>query len=453
MNLNWLLAAGFCLGMLCLCSCQEVKGAKDGKEEKYLFFLHNRFLEEHSIDDLHPDFGRVEYSEIVDKFSSAGFTVISEQRRGNVNARAYALNVKSQVDSLLDLGVNPTSITVVGTSKGGYIAQYVSTLARNPDLNFVFIASVAPEDPENIPDISFCGNILNIHEQSDPAGVSAIGRFNQSDQPINHFQEIGLTTGLGHGIVFKALDEWITPTIQWAGGDYYAMATNGIVHKSKQLEVSRLSEHLYVHVSYLKQYNNTPCNGMIYVANGEAIVFDTPTDSLASAELIGWLEGELEVKVEAVVINHYHIDCLGGLAVFHNAEVTSYASNATIELASSDRAHSEVVPEVGFADSLLLMVGGSTIENRSFGPGHSPDNIVSYVHAENALFGGCLIKADQAGKGSLTDANVSEWPKTVAKVKEHYAGKIAYLVPGHGGPGSVELLDYTIDLFSEVGKD
>ena len=181
MNFNWLLAAGFCLGMVCLPSCEESKDAMDVEEEKYLFFLHNRFLEEHSVDDLHPDFGRVEYPEIVDKFSSAGFTVISEQRRGNVNARAYALNVKSQIDSLFALGVRPASI--------------------------------------------------------------------------------------------------------------------------------------------------------------------------------------------------------------------------------------------------------------------------------NALFGGCLIKADQAGKGSLTDANVSEWPKTVAKVKQHYTGKIAYLVPGYGRPGGVELLDYTIDLFSEAGKE
>ncbi len=189
---------------------------KDG----YIFFLHNRFLETHSLDEEHPQYGRVEYREIISKLENSGFTVISEQRKGNVNAREYAQQVVSQIDSLMQVGIAPKNITVVGTSKGGYIAQYVSTLANNPDLNFVFIGSFQESDIQNIPEINYCGNILTIYEESDPFGVSAVARREASTCDIQHFQEIKLQTGMGHGFLFKPLKKWIEPTLMWASGNY-----------------------------------------------------------------------------------------------------------------------------------------------------------------------------------------------------------------------------------------
>lgn len=190
------------------------------EKEKHLFFLHDRFLETNSLEDKHPDYGKIEYTEILEAFRKEGFRVISEKRNGDVNARNYAVTVVNQIDSLVSLGVMPADITVVGTSKGGYIAQYVSTLAANPNLNFVFIGSYTDADIENIPQINFCGNILTIYEKTDPAGVSAIERKRTSSLEINHFKEIELHTGLNHGFLFKALPAWIEPTVEWANGNY-----------------------------------------------------------------------------------------------------------------------------------------------------------------------------------------------------------------------------------------
>lgn len=189
-------------------------------DDRYIFFLHNRFLEEHELDEVHPEFGRTEYREIITEFEKSGFHVISEKRSGNVNARNYASHVISQIDSLIQMGIKPSKITVVGTSKGGYIAQYVSTLAGNSDLNFVFVASFQNTDIQNIPEINFCGNILTIFEKSDPFGVSAMERKQNSTCEIKNFKEIELNTGLGHGFLFRPLKEWIKPTIEWASGNY-----------------------------------------------------------------------------------------------------------------------------------------------------------------------------------------------------------------------------------------
>ncbi|PHR85766.1 MAG: alpha/beta hydrolase [Leeuwenhoekiella sp.] len=198
----------------------EILNRYQNKDKRYLFFLHNRFLEEHELNELHPEHGRTEYKEILAAFEKSGLTVISELRNANVNAREYAGSVVNQIDSLMQTGVEPQHITVVGTSKGGYIAQYVSTLANNPDLNFVFVASFRDEDLQNIPEINFCGNILTIYEKTDPFGVSAIQRKESSTCTIRHFKEIELNTGLGHGFLFKPLSEWVQPTIQWANAQY-----------------------------------------------------------------------------------------------------------------------------------------------------------------------------------------------------------------------------------------
>ena len=147
------------------------------KNERVIFFLHNRFLETHELNETHPEYGRTEYLEIIKKFKNRGFKVISEKREGNVNARSYALKIVQQIQLLLKSGTPPNNITIVGTSKGGYIAQYVSTLANIPNLNFVFIGCFQDSDIENIPEINYCGNILSIYEKSDPYGVSAKERI------------------------------------------------------------------------------------------------------------------------------------------------------------------------------------------------------------------------------------------------------------------------------------
>ena len=193
---------------------------RNENDERFIFFLHNRFLEEHELNELHPEFGRAEYNEIIAEFEKSGLSVISEKRKGNVNAREYAVGIVYQIDSLIKTGIEPQKITIVGTSKGGYIAQYISTLANNQNLNFVFIASFRNNDIQNIPEINYCGNILTIYEKSDPFGVSALERKKTSSCEIKHFEEIELNTGMGHGFLFKTLKEWIEPTIKWAKGNY-----------------------------------------------------------------------------------------------------------------------------------------------------------------------------------------------------------------------------------------
>ena len=194
-------------------------GAQQAADPKYLFFLHNRFIESHGPLDEHPSYGRAEYQEILARFRKDGFIVLSEKRPDNTDVEIYAGKVKIQIDSLLHAGVRPENITVVGTSKGGYIAQYVSSLSRNQKLNFVFIGSSFKDDMIGVDDITLYGRVLSIAEASDTGRVdlSTQPRFKRSKPET--FREILLHTNLHHGFLFKALDAWIVPTEKWALSD------------------------------------------------------------------------------------------------------------------------------------------------------------------------------------------------------------------------------------------
>ncbi len=211
------------------------------------------------------------------------------------------------------------------------------------------------------------------------------------------------------------------------------------------ISIQQLTPHLYVHLSYITLSNGStyPCNGLIYVNRGEAMIFDTPLDEASSQALISWLREEKKVKIKGVVANHFHEDCLGTRAVFHEAGIPSYANSTTIDLA---KAEGYTVPMNGFDQNTQLEVGGESVECWHPGEAHTVDNIVAWIPKEKALFGGCMLKSVGATKGNLADANVGAWSSTIQEVKNKYPD-LKWAVPGHGDSGGMELLDFTIDLF------
>ncbi|WP_186755871.1 subclass B1 metallo-beta-lactamase [Echinicola salinicaeni] len=220
-----------------------------------------------------------------------------------------------------------------------------------------------------------------------------------------------------------------------------------VLYESEALTIKQLSPNSFLHISYLEttDFGKVPCNGLIVMDEGEALVVDTPVNEADSKELIEWIKTKLKSKPVGVVSTHYHIDCIGGLGEFHRQNIPSYASRRTIELAKSNN---KILPQNGFEQILTLKVGKNELINEFIGEGHSKDNIISYFPYENILFGGCLIKELGAGKGNLEDANVIAWPQTVVDLKQKY-NKAEMIIPGHGEPGGQELLEYTIDMFKE----
>lgn len=220
---------------------------------------------------------------------------------------------------------------------------------------------------------------------------------------------------------------------------------DNLVYQSETLEIRKIAAGTYVHITFLQLSDevSVPCNGLIFTDNKEAAVFDTPSENEVSAELIDWIESELKAKVKAVVANHFHDDCLGGIGEFHKRGIPSFANQATIELAKNGDFG---IPQNAFQDSQELTIGNKKVINRFMGEAHTRDNIISYIPSANVLFGGCMIKALGVGRGNLNDANTGTWSGTVQSIKKAYP-ELIHVVPGHGKTGSTELLDFTIEMF------
>ena len=218
------------------------------------------------------------------------------------------------------------------------------------------------------------------------------------------------------------------------------------VYKSNGLIITQITPNSFEHTSFKQtnDFGNVPCNGIIVRSKNEVIIFDTPTNDESAEELIKWIRDILHCKINAVVPTHFHDDCLGGLKAFDKNDIPSYAYFKTIELA---RENKFVVPKNSFTDSIVLKVGEENVSVKFFGEGHTKDNVVGYFPSENVMFGGCLIKAVNANKGYLGDANVTDWSSTVEKVKKAYPN-VRVVIPGHGYYGNKKLLDYTIKLFT-----
>lgn len=217
------------------------------------------------------------------------------------------------------------------------------------------------------------------------------------------------------------------------------------IYRTNDLVVTQISENAFMHISYLQtnDFGNVPCNGLIVRDNNEVIIFDSPTNNKSAEELIKWVMETLNCKINAIIPTHFHDDCLGGLKVFNDNNIPSYAYFKTIELAKENKYE---IPKNNFDNSIILKVGNKNVSVKFFGEGHTKDNVVGYFPSENIMFGGCLIKELNAGKGFLGDANVAKWSNTVEKIKMEYPN-VKIVVPGHGEYGDRELLDYTIELF------
>ena len=180
----------------------------------YLFYLHGRIVEDQGPQGVSPKFGRYDYAGILAAFRARGLEVVSEVRPRDTDPDAYADRVIREIRGLMARGVAPSRITVVGASKGSVIASLVSTRLGNPGVRYVLLANcnawlIRTHDPR------LTGEVLSIYEASDDVGGTCRPLAARSPR-LRRFSEIRLTTGLGHGMVYRPIRAWIDPAAAWA---------------------------------------------------------------------------------------------------------------------------------------------------------------------------------------------------------------------------------------------
>ena len=216
-------------------------------------------------------------------------------------------------------------------------------------------------------------------------------------------------------------------------------------YRSEFVEVIPVSDHSYLHISYLETDNRgvEGYNGYIHVDNGEAIVFDSPTSKEGAQELIQWIENSLDAKVKALVTSDLRGEGLGGLEVFHEADINSYIHVSALSLVKEQGG---TFPMKDFERQQVLQIGETEVISSFLGEGLTQGNIVSFIATDQVLLGGALVQSPREEKRDWEGANIDEWPKTLRRIQEEFS-ETETIIPSQGFPGGGELLEYTLGLF------
>jgi len=180
----------------------------------YLFYLHGRIIENGDLRPIDPRYGVYEYEEILRTLSAKGFAVISEARAKDTDVNQYANKVVQQVNTLINRGVPPSHITVLGASKGALITMRVSTVLQNKDVNFVIMSNCNDWVDKNF-EIDLYGRVLSIYDMNDEFGQTCQKFFDKASGLKDH-KEVVLKVGTGHAVLYKPMKEWVDLVVDWA---------------------------------------------------------------------------------------------------------------------------------------------------------------------------------------------------------------------------------------------
>ena len=137
------------------------------------------------------------------------------------------------------------------------------------------------------------------------------------------------------------------------------------------------------------------------------VLFDAPptiggnirraVDEIAAAEGVS-------NTVTHLVYSHHHADHAGAASLF-DGNVVHVGHEETRRLLLRDHDPARPVPEVTFADTYTLEVGGEHVELAWHGPNHSPDNIYIHFPDHDTLM---FIDVVNAGWVPIYNLNLSE---------------------------------------------
>ncbi|WP_312959674.1 PST family subclass B1 metallo-beta-lactamase [Stutzerimonas nitrititolerans] len=207
-----------------------------------------------------------------------------------------------------------------------------------------------------------------------------------------------------------------------------------------ELRIEKIAEDVYLHTSFqqVEGYGLVDANGLVVLGGQGAYIIDTPWSERDTAALVAWLK-ERNYQVKASVSTHFHDDRTAGIEYLNAISVPTYASARTNALLKQN---DKALATETFDDAPLWLLEGK-VEVFYPGAGHSVDNLVVWLSERKLLNGGCFVRAAAAGTlGNTADAVVSEWAASAERLQRRYPDA-QLVIPGHGVPGDVSLLEHT----------
>ena len=183
-------------------------------DQRYVFYSHGLIVEGDDARPKHPEFGIYEYPAIRQAiFDGGGFNLIAHHRPKNTDMFDYAVQLTSWVNRLIEAGVSPSRISIIGFSRGGQITALASNSLKDTGVNTAIMAIGVNGDFRIDQPLSFGGQVLSIYETSDV--VTSCNRLLERSVDAISTKEVAISTGKKHGAFYTPLQEWILPLREW----------------------------------------------------------------------------------------------------------------------------------------------------------------------------------------------------------------------------------------------
>ncbi len=216
------------------------------------------------------------------------------------------------------------------------------------------------------------------------------------------------------------------------------------------VQITNLADGVWMHTSHydLPGAGKVPSNGLVVKDGEELILVDTAWGEIETKALVEDIETQTGLPVTKVIITHFHYDRLAGVDWLEDRGATTFAHPKTAGLTA---ALGTPVPNTSVAalEKLGARTSMGPVEIAYPGPAHTEDNLMVYVKGSKILFGGCAVRAaNHSGMGNTADADLSKWPTSLQWAKITYKDA-AMVVPSHGQPGDLSLIDHSLRLLAK----
>lgn len=186
-------------------------------------------------------------------------------------------------------------------------------------------------------------------------------------------------------------------------------------------------------------------NSGIISSDSLVIVIDTKMDD--AAEMLHEMVTEIAGKKPILVINtHWHSDHSKGNALYKGN--TILAGGNYTEKTWEEEAGRETMPTEWLKDRKDIKMGDDTVTIMNLEKNiHTPSDIMVYLHKRKMLFAGDVILNKQA-PAILGKADPDAYLATFDLVPTLF--EIKEVVPGHGQPGGMEVIDNFKQYFNDM---
>ena len=155
----------------------------------------------------------VDHAANVRAFEEQGFSVHT-MAQGSESDTDYIFRVRDEVRGLIDSGVAPSAITVIGSGRGSPATAMVSAATGNRRVNYVMLGRCELALTDD-PNFRMSGRVLGVRDAGDRSSRSCRPLWRNSPR-VTDRRDIVVHTGLGASLFDAPRAEWLQPVAEWS---------------------------------------------------------------------------------------------------------------------------------------------------------------------------------------------------------------------------------------------